>query len=1005
MPGTDAEYHNANDLTEQDNPVDYPDMGVYAAPPTSPGNSSLVLDLTADELNFINDFNDTTQSGSNTILDDDAFAFFQNNLPLVVAGSSSGPLINLDQPSSISSSSQSSSRSRGKRRMEYGTTDQNKRTKVEVEVKPIELIDDDDCIDLTNEIEGTSYGPIRVDDIDEGSSSGPIRIDDRIPMYDICDIDSDSDLDDPFTSVGTGEFYDDFGNDSTLISILGHSGYTYTEGNGNFQRPRAPPPIMNYPNGPHRQTPQDAERELRNLLEHVIFDDPPPPEDRTGTPDGLSIVLMEHQKIGLQWMLKMEDSRNRGGILADDMGLGKTIQAMAVIVQNTCDDFTPVDHSLINGNGSRLSDGELHIKATLIVCPVSLIDQWRREIESKTSPKLNVLVYHGSVRTQNPYDLARYDVIISSYAITASNFQENYKGPFSKVTFHRVILDEAHTIKNRNTRAAVGCCSLLATYRWCMTATPIQNKIEELYSLIRFLRIRPFCEWEEFRDCIAKPMKAGNHEKAIRVAQVLMKAISLRRSKKALIDGRPILNLPARNVHMTHIDFTPDERTHYNYVNQTAQARFNRYMAAGTVMKNYSSVLVLLLRLRQACLHPSLTLQEGDSSGVIMQEPENLIQLAESMRPEVVARLLDDSAGLAEIECPVCMDIAQDAQIIVGCGHILCKECFDGYWNVGDGNTKRCPQCRGELNISKLITVDVFLQKHAPQLLEQALVPISEAEQEDIARVQEFISSAKIDKMMELLEQTEREADGKDKTIVFSQFTGLLDLVETPLKEKGMAYLRYDGSMDIRRRAEAVNQFFDNPNIRVLLVSTKCGSLGLNLTVANRVILLDVWWNPALENQAIDRVHRIGQTKDVEVHRIFINNTVEDRILELQNKKQAISDGVLGEGTGQPTQRLGLQEMIYLFRGGAPPNSNAGPSNAGPSNAGPSNAGPSNAQPSNARPSNTHPSNARPSNARPSNARPSNAGSSNSTSSNARSSRRQTDQTPRRRSSRRRDSQ
>ncbi|MBM6384884.1 MAG: DEAD/DEAH box helicase [Paenibacillus sp.] len=513
MPGTDAEYHNANDLTEQDNPVDYPDMGVYAAPPTSPGNSSLVLDLTADELNFINDFNDTTQSGSNTILDDDAFAFFveaglddpeelsmlgidieeirnqraiaerleqqrradletarqlqqeeeieqqqqqeqeqrqtqQNNLPLVVAGSSSGPLINLDQPSSISSSSQSSSRSRGKRRMEYGTTDQNKRTKVEVEVKPIELIDDDDCIDLTNEIEGTSYGPIRVDDIDEGSSSGPIRIDDRIPMYDICDIDSDSDLDgptdylsfadyirrhqhddeegfdgedndryirDPFTSVGTGEFYDDFGNDSTLISILGHSGYTYTEGNGNFQRPRAPPPIMNYPNGPHRQTPQDAERELRNLLEHVIFDDPPPPEDRTGTPDGLSIVLMEHQKIGLQWMLKMEDSRNRGGILADDMGLGKTIQAMAVIVQNTCDDFTPVDHSLINGNGSRLSDGELHIKATLIVCPVSLIDQWRREIESKTSPKLNVLVYHGSVRTQNPYDLARYDGKIYIY--------------------------------------------------------------------------------------------------------------------------------------------------------------------------------------------------------------------------------------------------------------------------------------------------------------------------------------------------------------------------------------------------------------------------------------------------------------------------------------------------------------------------------------------------------------------------------------------------------------
>lgn len=546
MPRTDTEHYNVHDLTEQDSLADYSGRRTYTVPPTSPGNSSLVLDLTADELDFINDVNDPAHSGSSaqnvTILDDDAFAFFveagldnpeelsmlgidieeirnqraiaerleqqrtagleaalqlqqqqereqqqlqkqqqreqqqreqqqrqqqqqrlreerfkeemlrtkqeQPNLPAVSAESFAGPSSNLNQ-SSTSSSDQGSLRSQGKRRMENETAEENKRVKIEVEVKPIELIDDDsdNWIDLTNEIEGTSYGPIRVDDIDEGSSSRPINpitvssseLEHR--MSRVYDIDSDSDHDipldylsfadyirrhqdddeiealdyendryirDPFTSGETGEFYDEFGDDSTLINILGRTGYTYTEGQGNFQRPRAPPPIMNYPGG-HRQTPQEAERELRDLLEHVIFDEPPPPEDRTGTPDRLSIVLMEHQKIGLQWMLKMENSRNKGGILADDMGLGKTIQAMAVIVQNTCDDFTPVDHSLINGTGSRLTAGELHIKATLIVCPVSLIDQWRREIESKTSPPLNVLVYHGSARTQNPYNLAKYD--------------------------------------------------------------------------------------------------------------------------------------------------------------------------------------------------------------------------------------------------------------------------------------------------------------------------------------------------------------------------------------------------------------------------------------------------------------------------------------------------------------------------------------------------------------------------------------------------------------------
>lgn len=92
--------------------------------------------------------------------------------------------------------------------------------------------------------------------------------------------------------------------------------------------------------------------------------------------------------------------------------------------------------------------------------------------------------------------------------------------------------------------------------------------------------------------------------------------------------------------------------------------------------------------------------------------------------------------------------------------------------------------------------------------------------------------------------------------------------------------------MDIKQRAETITTFHESSEYNVLLVSTKCGSLGLNLTCANRVILMDIWWNPALENQAIDRVHRIGQTKPVEVHRIFINDTVEDRILELQKKKQ-----------------------------------------------------------------------------------------------------------------------
>lgn len=211
-----------------------------------------------------------------------------------------------------------------------------------------------------------------------------------------------------------------------------------------------------------------------------------------------------------------------------------------------------------------------------------------------------------------------------------------------------------------------------------MTATPIQNKVEELYSLISFLRIRPFCIWEEFRDAICKPMKAGNTANAIKVAHVLMKAVSLRRSKKAMIDGKPILNLPERNVHMDFIEFSADERIHYNFVNDRAQARFTKYLNANTVMKNYSSVLVMLLRLRQACLHPNLTTEEGDPTANPSVQPEqaDTEAAARQLDTEVVRRLLSDTTTIKEIECPICMDTAQDAQIIQ-CGHILCKECFD----------------------------------------------------------------------------------------------------------------------------------------------------------------------------------------------------------------------------------------------------------------------------------------------------------------------------------------
>jgi SNF2 family DNA or RNA helicase len=150
--------------------------------------------------------------------------------------------------------------------------------------------------------------------------------------------------------------------------------------------------------------------------------------------------------------------------------------------------------------------------------------------------------------------------------------------------------------------------------------------------------------------------------------------------------------------------------------------------------------------------------------------------------------------------------------------------------------------------------------------------------------------SSKLDRLLEVLE--EAVADGH-KALVFSQWTGLLDRVEPHLRAAEIPFTRLDGST--QDRATVVHTFQDPAGPPVMLVSLKAGGTGLNLTAADHVFLLDPWWNPAVEDQAADRAHRIGQERPVIVYRMVAKDTVEERILALQSRKRALSDVALGE--------------------------------------------------------------------------------------------------------------
>ncbi|CAG8493904.1 3556_t:CDS:10 [Acaulospora morrowiae] len=654
---------------------------------------------------------------------------------------------------------------------------------------------------------------------------------------------------------------------------------------------------------------------------------------QNGAVDGLRIKLMDHQIVGVSWMVDCEkkDNDTKGGILADDMGLGKTIQTIATLVVNR---------------------SKSNIKSTLIVAPTALIHQWEAEILDKTEPgTFRVHVYHGPGKA-NLRELKKYDIVITTYQTLIRDLPddpEEDKGPMFRVTWFRVVLDEAQNIKNRLSRISKGCAALNTIHRWCLTGTPIQNQIDDLYSYFRFLRVVRYSEWSVFRKEFG-----STSERAMRKIQAFLRGILLRRTKDSKINGKPLLQLPEKSVDMVCNEFSPDERQFYDALEKRSRVIFNRYLKAGSVLKNYAYILVLLLRLRQACNHPFLT--QVDVGDVISMpdnpqtgpskpmDPEQELERAKQvLSDKIYERLIEKFMGDNPNEdCPICYDVIEKG-MVTACGHIFCLDCIksvfegDNQANVIDVEDRKCPLCRSPIKENDLIGVNAFTQltqqKNSPEEEEVELPTLSELLSQNTnpsddgedskeplpsgnafagASEGTFVPSTKIERLMHELALGQQEDPGC-KTIVFSQWTSMLDLIEEPIRNAGYKFCRYDGTMDAKERTKAIQKLSNDPEILIMLVSLKAGGVGLNLTKANRVIMLDCWWNPSIEDQAVDRVHRIGQQKNVVVKRLTIKESIEDRILVLQEKKRQLAAGALGEGDLR-VGRLTLDDLIYLFR-------------------------------------------------------------------------------------------
>lgn len=241
--------------------------------------------------------------------------------------------------------------------------------------------------------------------------------------------------------------------------------------------------------------------------------------------------------------------------------------------------------------------------------------------------------------------------------------------------------------------------------------------------------------------------------------------------------------------------------------------------------------------------------------------------------------------------CGICFDECEDA-IVSQCKHMFCREDVRQYIQSSPSKVN-CPTCFRPL--------DIDLTQPQIEKLETAKVSSRKSIVNYIDLVN-WRSSTKIEALVEELD-SQRSCDQTHKSIVFSQFVSFLDLVHWRLSRAGFNVVKLDGRMGPAQRQIVIDSFMTDPSITVFLISLKAGGVALNLTEASSVFIMDPWWNPAVEDQAFDRIHRLGQCRPIRIvrfslyfdaFRMIIENSIESRILQLQEKKKALFDATVG---------------------------------------------------------------------------------------------------------------
>ncbi|CEQ42889.1 SPOSA6832_04757 [Sporobolomyces salmonicolor] len=721
---------------------------------------------------------------------------------------------------------------------------------------------------------------------------------------------------------------------------------------------------------------------------------------------------------------------------------------------------------------------ECRSRATLIVCPLSTVQNWesqfeehtraveideaggrtiqvgvkaeeeseeetegsdgsgsdgKNKVKSRTKRKaLSIYIYHGTSRLADPHKLADYDVVITTFSTLGSEYSRQVRAEEEREDAEEAAKELAAKrkdevaegiteviIKEHRTIQARAACDLSTSRRICLTGTPLQNSLNDIFSLIRFLRLEPFTDrgvWNQHIGLLAKgerdekgEVQVGDNLGTERL-KVIMRHLTLRRTKDTKNEhGVPILALPPIDNKQIDLDFNPTEAAFYASRHTRYKHEFAQLQKTDSVGKNYCTILQELLKLRQICVHPAL-LQDSEDRSAAAGGQANLSDtiekhgISKSRAIQLLALMADAGGG----ECAECGHVlasfspggnvddfgaeeeeaaagrvkkplakkrkttksatavvstsslgnSEDdstpslappppgsdsgvSSVVTKCQHVFCNSCFktkmcSAWPRVDRDATALCTVCTAEL-IPALDAVEVGARE-LQKALERAVDEHPEEERkgkkakkpstrlfEHSTKTRSVFSSFHYcpDVLTDALAFVrQQDAHARPPPLLASKpALGQLQLLARCLRKDNrlsagqerdsehIAYRRLDGAMNRDQRGAAMEAFKTDP---------KCELAGsLNLTAGRRVYLMEPFWNPAVEvrfpwpsplapfvskahlalreqNQAVDRIYRLGQTMPVQTIRFIMKKSIEANMLKIQQRKMNLAQMSVG---------------------------------------------------------------------------------------------------------------